>query len=318
MRLQEVYYICKTALENWVDPIFTEHKRQNTNGLFYNLENFDEVKFVLDILSPTDHFSSAIHEIIDSVPGYGDTSPVYSLLAGKYSFDTKTRNRFQGSINNLKLQVQTVVDVLHTTYNDDNIGFDVKLPSNLSLSDMGHCIKDLDKVLSQCPLFWLESTRAELSSVDRGSIWINIAVIGTLAAEFLDRLVVLVDKVLMLRSHCITNKEQLQHYKQLKMQTDMLEKVTTVFDKAIDLELQTVTDELSNQYNINNPEDQGRLAEATKTLLDLSMKGLEIYKAIGEGNKDVKAVFPPLEQQRLSESDIKMLQEANDPTAETE
>lgn len=312
MRYQEMYYICKCAKDHWVEPNITENKLRD-NSVLYTLQNFGAIVDVLSILAPI----NVLHDDVDAV---------YSIILGKgitpsiaskwqlYSMSGPERSQFINAVSKLKAKVTMISDILEDSCENCSAGLDIKLPDNMSLSDMSRYIRDIDLILSQCPLLWLDDTRAELSSVDRGSIWINVAVIGALVAEFLDRMIKLVDNVLIVRSHYLTNKEQEQRLKQLQFQTNMLEGVVEAFDQAHQLELQNVAGALSDEYEITAPEDRARMDEAVKRLFDLCSKGVEIYQAINEGT--TTAVFPPVDRQRLTTEQIKMLTEGKQNATE--
>lgn len=294
-----MYYICKTVSENWVEPDIDDQKQQGSASFHY-LKNWHEIKAVLDLLAPISSLNDEVNQIKGCLPSQGEfTGPTCM-------FPTGVRNTFTQKMSNLRLKVETIEGVLRNNYNHDLVGIDIKLPHNMNLADMGRYIRDLDFIL-QCPLFVLDNTRIEVSSVDRGSIWINIGIVGTMVDFFVNRLAEIVDKILVIRSHYLTSKEQEARLRQLELKTEVLEDVVSGFELAHKKEMENLAAEMSEKYDITNPEDRVRVDEATKRLFELCNKGLEIYQAINPGV--TTPVFPSVEKQRLSESAIKMLAE---------
>lgn len=219
-----MYYICKTVSENWVEPDIDDQKQQGSASFHY-LKNWHEIKAVLDLLAPISSLNDEVNQIKGCLPSQGEfTGPTCM-------FPTGVRNTFTQKMSSLRLKVETIEGVLRNNYNHDLVGIDIKLPHNMNLADMGRYIRDLDFIL-QCPLFVLDNTRIEVSSVDRGSIWINIGIVGTMVDFFVNRLSEIVDKILVIRSHYLTSKEQEARLRQLELKTEVLEGVVSGFELA--------------------------------------------------------------------------------------
>ncbi len=316
MRLQEVYFICKTALVNWAEPQLKEVTFSSpTTMKGYDLENLPALLQLLDSIAPLEFIAQDLDKLQRNVLCIARRSQKFCCL------DSDVRNALVYRMNTIKGKLEVACDIFESVhcdcFDDTRVGFDVKLPPNLSLDVMEQCVHTLDQIFSTCPILRNQDGTIEFAGFDKGSDWLTFIIHGGAAAALLQALAALIDKAVIIRSHILTTRAQTEQLRTLKLKNDILESMVNGFKEIETALVEKETANLAQDYDINDPEDMERLRHSTQSLADLMSKGLEIYAAVGSPD-DVKAVFPPLEQQRLSESDIKMLREANDPTVEAE
>ena len=300
MRLQEVYFICQSLKENWQDLSFEE--RKINGGFFYKLSNLSSVKSNLKLASEITSFK----QVVKNIENY---SPGFNVVEGEVVLDPRGRNAFSADYNQLNLKITTIIDLFDSfNYKQSDNGFDIKLPPEITLSELGKCSKDLDQIFSTCPLLSRENATISLSSVDVGSIWLSFLVGGTAIATVLSMVAVLIDKALIIRSHYLTTKTQMETYRSIKLSNDMIERMEEVHETASKQLLETHCKELCEKYDVKDPEDFERMKNSLHLLSDWMSKGLEIHAAI-KASPEVKAVFPPLEKQLLSTDEIALLSE---------
>ena len=131
-------------------------------------------------------------------------------------------------------------------------------------------------------------------------------VIGAGCIAVLNKLAELVDKAVMIRSHWLSCKEQEERVKKLELSNELLAQTVSIHAAIMEKLKDSTVNELAEKYGVNDNEERGRLKLSLDLLGDWMNKGMEIYAAIGVQN-DVKAVFPPVEQQELPETAAKML-----------
>ena len=217
MRLQEVYFICQSLKENWQDLSFEE--RKINGGVFYKLSNLSNVKSNLKLASEITSFK----QVVKNIENY---SPGFNVVEGEVVLDPRGRNAFSADYNQLNLKITTIIDLFDSfDYKQSDNGFDIKLPPEITLSELGKCSKDLDQIFSTCPLLSRENATISLSSVDVGSIWLSFLVGGTAIATVLSMVAVLIDKALIIRSHYLTTKTQMETYRSIKLSNDMIERM---------------------------------------------------------------------------------------------
>ena len=308
MRLQEVYAICQNVQSSWCDLSF-EEKKSAGNITYYKLSNADCVRELLYNLEPITSFLENIEEVRKTSVGF--TQPTVEI-----NLDLRAKNTLTTEYQRLMNKVITITELFDSlNYSQTINGIDIKMPPQLSLSDFSKCTKDLNTIFSTCPLFSQTDNTITLSAVDVGSIWLSFVIGGTTIATVLNMVAALVDKALIIRSHYLTTKEQVEKVRTLKLGNDMVERMEQDFETIGKKLIETHSEELCKQYDIKDPEDFERMKNSLNLLTDWMNKGMEVYASIKTPN-EVKCVFPPIETQLLSIDKIALLGEQNSQSQE--
>lgn len=307
MRLQEIYYICRNVQESWIDLSFDEAKAAG-NVTYYRLRNADGVREILATLSDIESFREAIASVRNRSLGFLQHS-------GSITVEHNVKPALISDYQRLYTKVSTITELFESLdYRQDSEGFDIKLPPDISLSDLSKCTKDLDTIFSTCPLFANQDASIKFTAVDVGSVWFTFLIIGGAAVVTLRLIAELVDKALVIRSHYLTTREQEEKIRSLNLGNDALENAMEI-NKQISRGLLTkVSTELAEDHDITDPEDLGRLKNAIQLMADWMNKGMEVYASI-QAPEETKAVFPPIERQTLPEGVIALLTDGTQPDA---
>ena len=305
MRLQELFHLVNHACDAWVDPVFDS---RNVNGklVSYHCKNAPQIVSLIDPLKPFPE----IRENIDRIYSTHDT--FYKGLPGPLTVDEK--KQIESAMNNIKqtlLAMQSMCIALGLEQNSS--GFDIKLPPNITLTEFSSCLKDLDHVFSQCPLLKTDSEEIKFSGIDIGSMWLTFTIICTGAAAsfyILNNLAAMVDKVITIREHVAVLKQQEALVKQTTLKDTMLETVIEANKSVMMSLIEEASDALASEHDINNPEDIERIRGSITMLKEWIDKGMEVYAAI-EAPDEIRAVFPPVEMQKLPEVIQKSLQSSS-------
>ena len=296
MRLQEVNFICHHARESWCDPLL-EEKKIGGGTSYYRLGNASEVKQLLAALFPIESLATTITNIRNTSVGFVQTD-VEVLL------DLRNKNVFIKEYELLKSKVFTITELFESiNYEQSSTGFDIKLPANISLSDLSKCTKDLDNIFSRCPLLSKLDGSIAFSAVDVGSVWLSFLVIGSATSTILTVLAKLVDCAIIIRSHYLETKKQEETIRNLEMGNEMLESFIKINQEVGKKLLERVSLDLTKEYEINDPEDNERLKNSLQLLSDWMSKGMEVYASV-QAPQETKAIFPPLETQSLPTNNI--------------
>ena len=299
MRLQEIYYICRNVKEAWIDLSFDEAKAAG-NVTYYRLKNADEVREILAALSD-------IESLKETIAAVRNRSLGFLQHTGSITVEYNVKPALVGDYQRLYTKVSTITDLFESLdYRQDSEGFDIKLPPDISLSDLSKCTKDLDTIFSQCPLFTNQDSDIRFTSVDVGSVWLTFLVVGGAAVVTLRLIAELVDRALVIRSHYLTTQEQEEKIRTLQLGNDALENAMAINKQITKGLLAKVSTELAEEHNISDPEDLGRLRNSIQLMTDWMDKGMEVYASI-QAPEETKAVFPPVEKQSLPESIVALL-----------
>lgn len=261
MRLQEVYLICQKMRDGWKELSF-EEKKVSGGGVCYKLANLTNVNGILDLASNIPSFETVVTNIKSLSPGF-------VMVGGEVIMDSRGKNTLITEFSQLKLKATTIADLFDSfEYKQNDNGFDIKLPPNISLADLSKCSRDLDLIFSSCPLLSKIDGTIALSSVDVGSIWLSFVIGGTAITAVLTMIATLVDKALIIRSHYLTTKTQMETYRTLKVQNDMLEHMEENFETVNKMLVEKYCTELCEQYDVKDPEDFERMKNSLNLLSD--------------------------------------------------
>lgn len=307
MRLQEVYSICKNVQEDWCSLSFEEKKIPG--GVYYKLINADAIRSILATLDEIESFSDCIASVRTKSLGFEQVS-------GDITIEQRNKSGLEAAYYQLQNKVITITELFDSLNYKQNVsGFDIKLPPDMTLTDLSKCTKDLSTIFSTCPLFANAEGTINFSSVDVGSVWLSFVVGGAAAMGILSMLAALVDKALIIRSHHLTCKEQSEKIRTLQLGNDILESANEVNKTITKKLLDSVCADLAKEHDISEPEDVGRLKNSIQLLADWMNKGMEIYAAV-EAPSETKAVFPAIEMQSLPENTLALLTGNNDTVDE--
>lgn len=309
MRLQHMYFLCKQALEQWEDPSWETKLLPGSNTVdYYLFSNLGTINNVLQIIEPIPIFHDQINGFHQLAP-FLDYGKMTAALAPPMKADVTQR------LAHIKNQMETICEVCESLgYEQTMQGVDVKFPDGLSLAEFAKMANRLDGVFAQSPILHKEDVQIRFTMADRGSCWLSFALIGAGAAAALRCIAELTDKAVMIRDHIATCKQQESAARQMEMGEEILRNMIDTHKQMTNLLLQKTAEEMAKEHDITEPEAIERQKHTLKELADMMSMGLEIYGAIAE-HTEVKAAFPPVERQRLSDGMLKLLmdKQENDP-----
>lgn len=304
MRTQEMFYIVNHALEHWVDPVFVEN-RKNGAVESYICRNASQVVSMLNTLT---RFSS-IKEKIDII--YDTNNTFYSGKPGALTLSEE--RAIENAMSEIKRELQTMRSACEALgVERESSGFDIKLPPGMTLAELADCTKDLNNVFSQCPLFQSDDEKIQFRGVDVGSAWLTFSVIGASVAltyYILNNLAAFVDKLLAIREHCALCRKQEELARTSRLKNNLLENVIDANKAIVKQLMQTAAEELADKAELSDPEAVERIRGSMELLKKWLDRGMEVYAAI-DVSPEVKAAFPPVEQQSLPDVVVKALTES--------
>ena len=300
MRLQELYMRCRHALSQWSKIQYTERKA--SSGTYYKIDNPEVLK---ETLAPL----FTIVPLKESIEIMYNVSP--DLQRGEWTGEigTSDKSKIDMAYKKLYDKLDTICNMCEfLNVTNEREGFDIKLPPNISLSELSKCANDLDRILNGNVILRQINGQVSLCSVDIGSIWLTFVVGGATVTALLSGIAALVDKAVIIRSHMITAKEQEENARKLGLANDLLKSMVDAHKNMISLAAEKAVEELSHEYNIEESEAKGRLKYDLTTLAEWMGRGMEIYASIDTAD-ETKAIFPPLEVQEIPTNKIELISE---------
>lgn len=136
MRVQEMFYLVKHALDTWVDPTFVEHKNGRGEVTAYSCRNAHKLVELLEPLRPFPEINKQIKLI------YSTHNTFYKGEPG--ALTNADRNKISQAAQEIKSSlriIQSMCTALDVEVESD--GFDVKLPPDITLAELAQLTKDL-------------------------------------------------------------------------------------------------------------------------------------------------------------------------------
>lgn len=307
MRLQEIYCIATDAIQQLsaIDTLYTKtHK---------NVFDKHFLQYLMSTIKKLEPIQIIRHKDLYFIEWF--IIPVN----GDFQIPTQEENeRIYQITKNMKYELENILEVCKVVGAEPNgLGFCVKLPSNMTLSQLSCCTKDLDSIFTQCPLFRYENGVIAFSGIDIGSFWLTFAIVGSAAVAILSGLATMIDKVIQIYSHVLTLKEQEEELRRRKISNDVVEEIVLSNKKIVEQLLQYTIEDLASSKGIKCPEEQENLKYTMRLLFDWMSRGMEIYASV-KAPQEIKALFPTVEQQKIFTHLRKVLQSTDENATESE
>lgn len=301
MRLKNMYLLCKNNIEYFKNSPYERVINGSGTTIYYQIQNFDLFVDSVNELNKVKCLDSSLKEMCNTL---GDSI----LRKEKHKIFPDQFNTFQTFLNALIARMQTIID-LGDSLGFENVenGFDIKLPPNLSLLELGQCITDINKSFSQCPLFNNNEEKIEFKGADIGSLWLEFTTIATGSGIIINNLAKIVDKCVAIKSHILTVNMQKEQLKSMKMDNELKENMVSGFKQMTDELIQNVSTELQDETGKLDNEDNQRLNMCLKLLSEWMAKGLEIHSALN-APEEVKALFPLNDKMDFLPKEVKMIE----------
>ena len=293
MRVQEMFYLVNHALKDWVDPKFTERKSEG-RVVAYNCINAAQLVSFLEPLRPFPE----IRQQIDIIYSTHDT--FYKGVVG--AFTPQEKDKIVASMKKIKSSLLTMQSMCEALgLESESSGFDIKLPPNVTLSELAECTKDLNIIFTQCPLLCNDDEQVKLRGVDVGSMWLTFTIVCAGAATafyVINNLAAIVSKIKAIREQTAICKQQEELARQAKLKNDTIQTIVESNNAIIKNLTQNIAEDLAAENGITSPESIEHIRGTLDMLKGWIDKGMEVYAAI-EAPTEIKAVFPSPEAQAL-------------------
>lgn len=303
MRIQEMFYLVNHALETWVEPEFSELKKDGRT-VGYSCKNAPQIVALLEPLRPFQEIEEQI-EII-----YSTDNTFRKGVVG--DFTSREASQIMHAMSNIEDSLATIQRMCETLgVEAESSGFDIKLPPNITLSELADCTKDLNIVFSQCPLLQSDGEQIKLRGVDVGSSWLTFTIIGDAVANLITHtMATIVGKVNALRAQALKLKQYEEVVKQTEYKTELLKQIVETNTTVMKDLTNKAAHELAQERDITDPEDIERIRVTLDLLRDWTDKGMAVYAAIA-APEEIRAEFPSLETQAFSDFAVKRLEAHN-------
>ncbi len=302
MRLYNVYYICKAALNG-----LTQIEDKPLENGAKRLGGWDIGKQALESLFDIDFIKDDANNLYNTLSPIDRENPNPSIGISTY-------NKFTSLRKKIVTKLESVVDLYESMRDGiSQPGIDIKIPQCNSLKEYIKILSDIDFVFTQCPYFIDNNERIEYKGTDVGSDWITFAIIisSATSASFiiLNNLASLINKAISLKSNKKILDMQEETYKAMQLKNEITQDVIDAFNKMKQITYKNYVDELQKELgNLKDGDEEGRVSKSLEKLATLIDKGVEIHTSI-ETPKEIKVLFPFAEtQQSLPDNLLKYIE----------
>lgn len=287
-----MYYVCRYYID-FIRQIKFDVRNVGGKEVRF-LDKWQEKSKILNKLANVKPIRKKAKELYECIPTvYRDSD--------KFDVQDSIIKSFEKSKSELLACMETIINLYKaTTYRnelDEKCGIDIMLPNFRDLGEFSDCLKDLNFVITQCPYFLRKDEEIKFKTIDIGSIWITLAVIGASSA-ILFNFGKIVDQAAKIKSHMSTVKMQEEMLRSMKTKNEVSEEVFDVFKKTKDVLLQQSLETIKNELgDLKDGEEIDKVKRSLEKLGYWMDKGMQIYSSI-DAPKEVRDAFP--EQQELS------------------
>lgn len=306
MKLYNTYYFCKRLIKVFQGERIISNNKQNQ--VRHYIKEWNSYKETLETLYKVPIFKDLVESIYKTVPVFvrDDESP---------EINDSAKKEFIKINNDIVKRMSTVIEL----YESMNLpqaqnGINVKIPECQDLSEYIKYLNDINFIFTQCPYLLHKDETIKFASIDVGSIWLNFIIelsVGSTAIFYiLNNLALIMDKVMVLKSHYNSIKEQKENLKIAQNKSKLSESEVEIFSILKKHYMNEVVTSLEEEISVLEDGDQrGRLEKSLEKLCNLLDKGVEIYAAL-DTPENVQVLFPALnEKEKLNENILRCLED---------
>lgn len=294
MKLKEIKRILQAQLTEL--EIKTEQSTAN-NQTFLTFKGAKNYRMSVEKIAQTGLFKNEIDELRNTLL-FTSGQPDVRVINNEARVIVEQTDRFK------KLATGLLETLKEVTPEENPDSVSIKLPNVTDFEDLSRFSSDFHKVLSQAIINEEIGGKVEISSVENGSIWLDV-LLGSSAAVTLVAGLAWSGAVIFkkIQEGRILEKQ----VKALDIKNDGLkeiqEKQKIQLDQLVEMEAKHL---FSENFKENDPEQIERLKHSIKLLADLLFKGAEVHPALQAPEK-VSNLFPDFKNLELLESKIKKI-----------
>ena len=293
MRLYTMYYMCK----NYIDFIKDEkllYKTSNKQQIPH-VHDWKKLRIVLNELAQIDALKEKTLKLYKVVPRlYRDVD--------EFDVDKTMAKQYEQALAELQVSMETIIDLYESVnpHPVDHVqnGIDIQLPQFKNLNEFAACLKDLNFITTQCPYLLSKDETIKYGSVDVGSTWITLLIVGSVAGMLIHNFGKFVDQAIKIKSHYTTLKMQEEYLKSMQLKNEVAVGNVNLLNQFKEKIIQDGLDALESDIGpLNDGEERDKTKIALEKMAYWMDQGMKIYASI-DSPKEVKDLFP--EQQDVS------------------
>ncbi|HMK17678.1 MAG TPA: hypothetical protein VK492_05765 [Chitinophagaceae bacterium] len=305
MQLQAI----KQVLDESIPNLKTTRQDQERQGnKYYLYSNLDAFRKAVNKLKKANLFIGLITQL--------ENSDLFRIGGDQISIHSGVGNQIEDNIARLKMVAENLNAAL-----TDIVGplkentINIKLPQISDFQDLSLVSRDLQNVIGQVVINDHINGTVEITSVENGSIWIEVFLGSHLAVLLIARISKVANSIYqrILENQILTGKAR-----QSRLEGEINEQILIHESKMISLLIEVETKAIQNEFFKNDePELTKRIEQSISTLKNLMVKGTEIHPAL-TAPKEMKSEFPNHNLLKSLTDQLKLLTDPNSQSADAE
>ena len=292
MRLYNIYYVCKMAMEDLKYVEVNDYTEDVGRIGRVCIENIHNYKSALEKLEQIDFIRNDVQRAIRSIADLIVYDENVSVID-----DIDRADEVISTHDIIENKVQSIIDLYESMKDTkQQVGIDIFIPPCQYLNEYLSILKEIDFIISQCPYLKSDDEDIRYNGTDIGSDWITLVIVTTGAVAttsyILNNFAELTKKVqdIMVRLQKIEqNKEFL---KTMKIKNELLEQMKNAYEREIEETYQNAKNELKESLgNLNDGEEEGKVLLSLQKYKALLDRGVQFYSSI-ESPPEIKELLP--------------------------
>lgn len=307
MRLYNIYYLCKSSVDG-IKNLKAQGKTDNSSNTYLVLTGWGIAVKSLETLRQISFLKEETDNLLKTIPSYERETDNPEISQNTYG-------AFENRRKLIVAKLEAIIDLYESMERGESAeGIDVKIPNCDTLDEYIQYLKDINFVLTKCPMISGSDEQITFNTVDVGSMWLSFIIKGGAGGHvILSVLSKISDVALKIKTNFNLLKAQNEMLETMRQKNEIGEEVIDAYRKLKTMMLDQAVTELENDCGerISEPEDRARAATAIEKLSELFDKGVEIYSAI-ETPQDIKVIFPFTENAPVLPEGLQKLIEAKE------
>lgn len=322
MRLYNIYYVCKMAMEDLSD---VEIHREIVNGFpRMDIINLNKYENALETLSNLEFIKDYVRHTIQMITNIrNDNKFINSTINGKILTTVNISGGDEANLINNQYstifnKVQSIIDLYESMKETKHqIGIDINIPPCQYLHEYLSILKDIDFIISQCPYLRSSDEDIQYDGADVGSDWITLVIVSTGAVAttsyILNNFAQLTKKVQEIRVRFQKIKQNEEFLKTMNIKNELLEQMKNVYESEVEETFRNAIHELKEELgNLNDGEEESKVLKSLQKYNDLLDRGVQFYSSI-ESSPEIKELLPSSDDPKaLTDTIVKYIEKKDD------
>jgi len=279
----------KKQITVYLELLEPKIKSSTTTPNYYTIENWGQIYYALTELQSYGFIKNEIKQIFS-------LGIQFQTQTEKLNMDQAMHKGFDSRLKNAKLILSKSIELISEFFsNDAEDQVNIKLPNDITLSELSEIIKDIDYIFNKCRVLSGLNNKESviIRKVDTGSIWL---IIGISTVAVITAIGGLTKMALEICQKVLDVRKGIHQIRVLKSGANVIEAMEKEVLAKIKVESRIAAETFLKNIKTTETNDEANenitsLAIGIEKMINLYFKGVEIYASLEEP-KDVASAFP--------------------------